>query len=78
MYVILEIGIVKKEKLFQKHSGKTLSYHLLDGKLTANYKGFTEDDIVSEYVFTMRKLDFRKAIDIEFLNYNSEYISTPQ
>ena len=49
----------------------------IDCKLL-NYKGFTEDDIVSEYVFTMRKLDFRKAIDIEFLNYNSEYISTPQ
>ena len=40
-----------------------------------SYKGFIEDDIVSEYVFTMRKFYFWKTRSIDFLSYDNNYIS---
>ena len=40
-----------------------------------NCKGFLTDDIVSEYVYTMKKFDFSKMQCAEFLDYNNKYIS---
>ena len=40
-----------------------------------NYKGFIEDDIISEYMLTMQKFDYRKTLTSDFLNYNNKYIS---
>ena len=40
-----------------------------------SHKGFIEDDIVSEYVFTMRKFYFWKTRSIDFLSYDNNYIS---
>ena len=40
-----------------------------------SYKGFIEDDIVSQYVFTMEKFDFNKTQSNDFLNYKNKHIS---